>query len=78
MRSIKFPVAIAALVLSGLVATGCGNQNGAGGTSDGTSAEAYELRSEKNLAPPMDSVKAVVADSTVADSAKKESSGSGE
>lgn len=56
MRSIKFPVAIAALVFAGVGAIGCTNQDGAGGSSDGTSAEAYELNSEKNLAPSMDSV----------------------
>lgn len=69
MRSIKYPVAIAALVLAGLGAIGCTNENGAGSTSDGTSAEGYELRSEENLAPPMDSVKSTVADSTAVDSA---------
>ncbi|MEO5584819.1 MAG: hypothetical protein ABIQ75_05140 [Flavobacteriales bacterium] len=69
MRSSKYPVAIAALVLAGLATTSCTNRNGAGGTSDGTSAEGYELRSEKNLAPPMDSMKATAVDSTFADTA---------
>lgn len=70
MRSLKFPVAIAVLVLASLGATGCGNRNGAGGTSDSTSAEAYELGSEKNLASPMESVKTTAVDSTVADTTK--------
>ena len=66
MRSIKYPVAIAALVLAGLGAIGCTNENGAGSTSDGTSAEGYELRSEENLAPPMGSGKSPLAATTAA------------
>lgn len=70
MRSFKLPVFLAALGLAGLGTIGCTNRNGDGGTSDGTSAEAYELRSKDNLAPPMDSVITSGGDNTIADTAK--------
>ena len=43
----------------GLLFAACTNENGAAGSSDGTSAEAYELNSEKELASPMDTVQQV-------------------
>ena len=61
MRSIKYPVAIAALVLAGLGAIGCTNENGAGSPSAGTSAEGHELRSEEKLAPPLERVNSTLA-----------------
>lgn len=73
MRSIKSPVAIAAFLLLALGAIGCSNENGAAGSSVGTSAEAYELRAEENLVPPMDSANAAVPDHTMADSTRAHS-----
>lgn len=74
MKTMKFQIAIVAFVFAGLGVIGCTNEDGAGGTSDGTSAEAFELRSEKNLAPAMDTTKASTAvpvtDSSKADSGK--------
>ncbi len=60
---------LAATLVACAGAIGCSNENGAGGTTDGTSAEAYELRSDGNIAPSMDSLKAAVPDSAVPDSA---------
>ena len=74
MRTSKLPIAIAALFFVGLGAIGCTNQNGAGGTTDGTSAEGYELRSEEHLAPAMDSTAASMPEDTSA----MHSTGSGE
>lgn len=78
MRSIKNPLAVAAFVLVGMCAISCTNRDGAGGTSDGTSAEGYELRSQENLAPPMDAEKTSPVDSTAANKALADSSNSGE
>lgn len=53
---------LASLLFIGLGSMGCGNRNGAGGTSDGTSEESYELRSKDNLVPARDQAKEQAAD----------------
>ncbi len=67
---------LGALALVGLVATttACSNRDGAGGTTDGNSANAYELRSKENLAPPMDTA----ATAPKAEEAGKDSAQGGE
>lgn len=68
----KFTFTAAALAMVGIGAMGCTNQDGAGGTVDGTSEQAYDLRTNQdNLAPPMDSVKAAAP----APAAAKDSTG---
>ena len=68
---------LTALLIAGVGAIGCSNENGAGGTTDGTSAEAYELNSGENIAPSMDSVKTAAPDSAAVQGAAGDSTVSG-
>ncbi len=52
--------ALAAILAATLGLAACSNQNGAGGTVDGTDEDNYELNQD-HLAPPMDSLKAAAA-----------------
>jgi hypothetical protein len=61
----KTSYALAALLLALLSFSACTNQDGAGGTVDGTDENNYELNQD-HLAPPMDSVKAPSATDTLA------------
>ncbi len=54
MKKLQHYLAITALVGGVMATSACSNRDGAGGTTDGNSANAYELRSKENLAPPMD------------------------
>ena len=56
MKTAYVRLTLGALFVACLSITACTNQDGAAGSSDGNSGEAYELRSEDHLVPSMDSV----------------------
>lgn len=78
MMKTRHTYILAVFLIAGFGTIGCSNENGAGGTTDGTSAEAYELRSDENIAPSMDSVKAAVPDSAAVDTMAGDSAAAGE
>ena len=56
MKTTIHKAILGSLIIAGLGATGCDEPHASSGSTDATSANAYELNSEENLAPAMDSV----------------------
>lgn len=70
-------LAMTVFVVAALTCAACSNQNGAGGTVDGTDETNYELN-QGHLVPPMDSVEAAAVPVAPLDTSAGDSTATGQ